>query len=112
MGVIITRTVGGGIASGGAYTQTEKLAIQMEQEFIAIKPYAYKELIYTVDDLTNVGWYEDNTKAVKLFNKDLKYSDGKLSRTDLTRISDGAKLTRIFNYTGNNLTSVETSGSY
>ncbi len=116
MGVIVTRqTTGSGSASGGgAYTLLEKLANEMEMEFKSISLYAYKEFVYNVQkQLTNIGIWADNTKASKLFNKDLSYNVQKqLIRTDLIRISDGETMAKLFTYNGQKqLESITTSGS-
>lgn len=116
MGVIVTRyTGGGGSASGsGAFTQLEKLSLEMEMEFKAINLYAYKELTYNgQNQLTNIGLWTDDIKTTKLFNKDLSYNAQKqLSRTDLTRISDGETMTKLFAYNASKqLVSITTSGS-
>ena len=116
MGVILTRkSTSSSSASGGGsgvYTESEKLAIEMEMEFKAYIESYYKELSYTDGSLTNVGIWFDNTKTTKIFNKDLTYTSGALSETLLTRISDSKQLLKIFDYDGNdNLTSVTVSAS-
>ena len=115
MGVIVTRqTTGSGSASGGAYTLLEKLANEMEMEFKSIYLYAYKEFVYNVQkQLTNIGIWADSTKVSKLFNKDLSYNVQKqLIRTDLTRISDGETMVKLFSYNvKKQLESITTSGS-
>jgi hypothetical protein len=114
MGVILTRkSTSSSSASGGGsgvYTSAEKLAIEMEMEFKAANDSYYKELSYTDGSLTNVGIWTDNTKVFKLFNKDLSYSSGALTQTLLERISDSAKLLKLFDYdVDDNLTSVTVS---
>ena len=116
MGVIVTRqTTGSGSASGGsgAFTLLEKLSFEMEMEFKAVNLYAYKELTYNVQkQLTNIGIWTDDIKITKLFNKDLSYNAQKqLVRTDLTRISDGETMRKLFAYTNKQLISITTSGS-
>jgi len=116
MGVIVTRqTTGSGSASGsGAFSLLEKLSLEMEMEFKALELYAFKELTYNVQkQLTNIGIWTDTIKTTKLFNKDLSYNIQKqLIRTDLTRISDGETMAKIFAYNAQKqLESISTSGS-
>jgi len=117
MGVIVTRNIStgsSGASGSGAYTQLEKLANEMEMEFKSIYLYYYKELIYNPQkQLINVGIWTDNIKTLKLFNKDLSYNPTKqLERTDLTRISDGETMTKLFVYNvEKQLQTVTTSGS-
>jgi hypothetical protein len=116
MGVIVTRhTTGSSSVSGsGAYTQLEKLANEMELEFKSVYLYYFKELTYNVQkQLTNIGIWTDNLKSMKLFNKDLAYNGLKqLIRTDLTRISDGETMTKLFIYNvQKQLFTITTSGS-
>jgi hypothetical protein len=112
MGVILTRHITSsstGSGSSGAFTNDEKLALEMEMEFKAAVPSYYKELDYTDGNLTNIGIWLDDTKVTKLFNKSLLFNDGNLLQTLLTRISDSSKILKLFNYTDGNLTSVTVS---
>ena len=114
MSVIVTRHTGSVAGSGsgsGVYTQLEKLSLEMEMEFKAAQLYNYKEFGYSGNSLVSLDIYVDETKAVKLFEKTFTYTGNKLTQTYLTRISDGESLVRFFSYTGNNLISIETSGS-
>jgi hypothetical protein len=105
MGVILTKPT-----NIDVYSFNEKLAMELETSFKAAKLHNYKELTYTDGDLTSVDIYENNTKAVKLFNKTLTYTLGYLTQTVLTRISDSATLTKDFVYdVDNNLESVTVS---
>lgn len=111
MGIILTRqTISkSGSGSSGAFTNAEKLSLEMNMEYKAAISSYYKELSYS-DNLSNVSIWFDDTKVLKLFNKDLTYSSGSLSKTLLTRISDNAKLLSLFNYDINgNLSSVTVS---
>jgi hypothetical protein len=113
MGIILTHGTGSGTSSGsGAFTQTEKLALQMETEFIASQTSYYKELDYSdTDFLIDIDIWTDDTKTLKLFHKDLFYnSDENLDRTLLLRISDNAQLLKTFAYDINgNLASITVS---
>jgi len=115
MGVIVTRqTTGRPTTGSGAYTVLEKLSMEMEMEFKALNLYAYKEFTYNVQkQLTNIGIWSDSVKTAKLFNKDLSYNAQKqLVRTDLTRISDGETLAKLFAYNAQKqLESITISGS-
>ena len=118
MGVIVTKqtsTTGGTVSGGsGAYTQLEKLAMEMEMEFKAVKLYYYKELFYNNQkQLIDIDIWENENKITRLFHKDFEYNNKKqLIRTDLLRDSDNETLTRLFVYNNKKqLISVETSGS-
>ena len=111
MGVIVTKPGSGAGGGGGtgAYSQTEKLAMELEMAFKTASLYYYKELSYTGNQLTGIGIYEDNTKAITLFSKTLIYVSNKLTETNLTRISDSATLKKAFAYTGSKLISITLS---
>ena len=119
MGVIVTHSTStAGASGGGAFTQAEKLALQMEMEFIASQESYYKELSYVTDpgplrgSLLDVDIYTDSGKTVQLFHKDLFYDDVTrlLDRTLLTRISDGAALLKQLTYdASDNLISITVS---
>ncbi len=111
MGVIITKPGSGAVGGGGtgAYSQTEKLAMELEMEFKAVSIYYYKEFNYTGSQLTGISIYEDDTKAITLFSKTLTYVDNKLTETNLTRTSDSATLKKVFAYTGTQLISITLS---
>jgi hypothetical protein len=98
---------GATVSGSGAYTQSEKLAMELEMEFKAANLYCYKEYSYTGSNLTGVTIYTDNTKVTTLFTKTLSYSGTKLTQTVLTRITDAATLTKTYTYTGGKLISVE-----
>jgi hypothetical protein len=109
MGIIVTKPGSVGSAGSGVFSQAEKLALELEMEFKAAKLYYYKEFTYIGSQLTGVDVYEDNTKVVQLFNKILTYTESKLTRTDLTRISDSVVLTKTFSYVDNKLISITTT---
>jgi hypothetical protein len=117
MGVIVTRQTtgsGSGSASGGAYTLLEKLSMEMEMEFKAVKLYGYKELSYNVQkQLIDLDIWENELKLTRLFHKDFSYNPQKqLTRTYLKRYTDGETLTRLFIYNAQKqLISIATSGS-
>ena len=117
MGVILLKQTTGTSTSGSsgnnpAYTESEKLILEMEMEFKTSNLENYKELQYDVEGyLSNVSIWYDNTKALKIFNKDFNYNNGYLESTLLKRISDSALLLRTFEYTNGSLTSVTTSAS-
>jgi hypothetical protein len=114
MGVIVTKqsTPSGG---SGVFSQTEKLALQMEIEYNTAFPSYYKEFEYVPSgplkgSLLEVDIWTDDTKTTLLFHKDFWYSASKdLSKTLLTRDSDGAQLLKLFEYTSGDLTSVTVS---
>jgi hypothetical protein len=92
-----------------AITDREKLNLELEMEFKAAEIARYKELSYVGKDLTGIDIYVDNTKTVQLFSKVLTYVGKNLTKTVLTRTSDGATLTKDFVYAGKDLTSVTVS---
>ena len=102
MSVILTKSVSTGTAgaSGGAYTQVEKLAMELEMAFKAAKLSNYREFTYSQQgDLTDIDIYETDSKLVTLFTKDFAYSQqGNLTDILLTRVSDGAQLLKLFTY--------------
>lgn len=111
MGVIVTKPTSSAGGGGGAYSQPEKLAIELEMEFKAAELYYYKEFGYTGSQLTAVDIYHDNTKVIQLFAKTLTYTGSVLTSTFLTRVSDSATLHKAFDYSGPQLTSITTTVS-
>lgn len=121
MGVIVTRsTASQGGSGAGAYTQTEKLAMEIDMEFKAANASYYKELYYKPVDpnkgvLVSAGIWIDDIKTTRLFAKDLQYFEagslsGNLEQTLLTRDSDSAQLLKLFGYDNDaNLVSVTVS---
>jgi hypothetical protein len=111
MSIILTRTtLTPGATGAGAYTQAEKLAMELEMAFKAAKLSNYREFTYAGGDLTTITIYEDDSKLVTLFTKDFTYDvNGNLSQLLLTRELDGAQLLKIFSYTDGDLTSIEAS---
>lgn len=108
MGVIVVRGKSGAGGGTGVYSQAEKLALELEMSFKAANLSNYKEFTYTAGDLTGIDIYEDDTKAVKLFNKIFTCISGTLTQLVLTRVSDSATLTKDFNYDINeNLESIK-----
>ncbi len=102
MPVIVTRSISTGSAgaSGGAYTQVEKLAMELEMSFKAAKLSNYREFTYSQQgNLTDIDIYETAAKITTLFTKDFVYSQqGNLTDILLTRISDGSQLLKLFTY--------------
>lgn len=114
MGVIIARGTSTSSATGGgsgAYTSGEKLAMELEMEFKAANLSYFKELGYTSGDLTSLEIYTDTGKGIQLFGKTLSYdTSGNLANTLLTRITDSAKVLKVFSYDGDsNLASINVS---
>ena len=92
------------------YTPDEKSNLELDMEFKAAQLSNYKTLAYTGANLTSINVYVDNTLTELLFSKVLSYTGSRLIQTVLTRICDGAIVTKNFTYTGSNLTAVETIG--
>ncbi len=113
MSVILTRYTGSTGASGaGAYTQAEKLAMELQMAFKAANLSNYSEFTYSQQgDLTDIDIYVDDTKVVTLFTKDFSYSQqGDLIEILLTRITDSQQLLKLFTYSQQgDLTSIEVS---
>ena len=90
----------------GHYTTAQKLGLEMEMEFKAANLSNYKTYTYTGSNLTAVDIWTTPAMATKLFGKALTYDgSNQLTQSVLTRVSDGATLTRTLAYTGANLTS-------
>ena len=79
---------------------------ELERLFRAAYETRYMEPTYTSDDLTRVEIWEDATKLVKLFTRDLTYTGDNLTQTVTTDEQTGAVLTIDLGYTGDDLTSV------
>lgn len=103
MPVIVTRSIStgtAGVTGTGAYTQAEKLAMELEMSFKAAKLSNYREFTYSQQgELTDIDIYETAAKITTLFTKDFTY-DNKRNLTEilLTRISDSAQLLKLFTY--------------
>ena len=102
MGVILTRSVSTAGSSGsGAFSQIDKLALEMEMEFKTANASYFKDLDYTDGLLTNINIWTDSGKTLRLFNKLFQYDASEnLSRILLTRDSDSAQLLKILEYDG------------
>ena len=113
MAVIVARGTGsaGGSGGSGAYTSGEKLAMELEMEFKAANLSYFKELGYTSGDLTSLDIYTDTAKGTQLFGKTLSYdTSGNLANTLLIRITDSAKVLKVFAYDRDtNLASINVS---
>jgi len=116
MGIILTKSLTsstGASGGSGAYTDAEKLAIELEMSFKAANLYNYKELTYSNSLLSEINIYTDSGKVTKLFRKELEYDvSDKLNLITLTRISPSASLTKTLSYDGSdNLITITISGS-
>lgn len=117
MGVIVTKNIGTGSAtsSGSPFTETDKLALEMEMAFKTAYASYYKELEYVTtgplkDSLLDVYIWTDSSKTTLLFSKNFWYDISQnLSKTLLIRDSDNSQLLKTFEYTSGNLTSVTVS---
>lgn len=117
MGIILTKSLTSGTgASGsaaGAYSNAEKLAMELEMSFKAANLYNFKELTYSNSLLSEINIYTDSGKTTKLFRKALEYDiTDKLNLVTLTRISPSSSLIKTLNYDGSdNLITITISGS-
>lgn len=94
------------IGSGFIY-QDEKFVLEMELAHKFASSNNYKEMIFDVDgQLTDVNIYADNTKTIQLFSLELSYTNSQLTQSVLTRISDGATLTKTLVYNGSELSTI------
>jgi hypothetical protein len=89
--------------------EQEKDNLELEMAFKAAVLSRYSEYTYAAKNLTRIDIYTDNTKVTQLFSKVMTYVGKNLTQTVLTRISDGATLTKSFTYVGKNLTNVTVS---
>jgi len=112
MGMIVTKKLSisavdgtsGTSGSSGVFTQSDKLSLELEMAFKTANLTNYKEFGYDIDNSLNlITIYENDTKAVTLFTKSLIYTNGNLSQTVLTRITDSAILTKDISYDINGL---------
>ena len=106
---ILIYQTGGDWRLQSLWTLDEKSNLEMELEYRTTNLSNFKVLLYTGNKLTTVNIYEDNTKTVLMFNKALSYTGNNLTSTILTRLSDGAVLSKALVYTGSKLNSVETT---
>lgn len=66
----------------------------------------YQEFVYTGEDITQINYWSDNTKATKLFTKNITYSSGNPTViTVLDETTDKIYITTI-NYTGDEVVSI------
>lgn len=87
--------------------------VQLEVLYNEVYNTAYKEFSYNpvTGDLTQINVYTDSSKALHLFNKSFSYSSGNIISTTLTNKLNNKKLLKIFSYTDNNITSIQTTYS-
>jgi len=113
MGIIFTKPTPGASGGSGVYSQSEKLALEMEMAFKALNINVYKEFTYysTSENLITIEYYTDTGKGTQLFTTDLSYNtSSQLTSSKLTRNSDSVTLTKSFIYDGvGNLTSISRS---
>lgn len=102
---IITRGGPGRPGADGAFTQEEQLALELELAFKSASPTIQKQFGYdsTTGNLNIITIYAyDTTSAsptVVLFTKVLDYdSESNLIQITITRLIDGATLTKDFTY--------------
>lgn len=102
---IITRGRGAGVSGDGAFTEAEKLALELELAFTSSDPTVQKQYGYdsTTGNLNQIIIYGyDSTTAtttIILFTKLLEYdSEDNLTKSTTTRILDSATLVKDFIY--------------
>lgn len=109
--IIVTRSKGPAGSGSSVYTSSEKLNMELEMSFKAAKIDNYTEYGYTDGTLTSIDIWETAAKLVKLFGKAFTYNSGDLTKIVLTRVSDGATLTKDFTYSDGALsTMTQTKG--
>lgn len=88
-------------------SENEVSNIELEGEYRIASLNAFKELLYTGDNLTTINIWETSAKLTKIYEKTLSYTGDKLTQMVLVRQSDSATLTKDFSYSGDNLISIE-----
>lgn len=106
---ILIHTSGGVWRSQAVFLAEEKSNLELELEFKFSQLTNFKTLAYTGNNLTLVNTYVDNTLTDLIFTKSLFYTGSRLDQTILTRLSDGATVTKDLTYLANKLISVETT---
>ena len=86
-----------------------KLTTELESQFNAASKSYYKRLIYTGDALTGIDIYVDDTMGIKLFGKVLTYTGDDLTDITITRVSDGASMSKTLTYASGSLDNIEVS---
>lgn len=96
-------------SDAGADLNTLRNRLELEEAYKIAYTTDYKEFTYTGSDITKVEIWEDDTKAVKLFTKDITYTSGNITQTVITDEITGKVLTSTFAYSGGNISNITRS---
>lgn len=67
---------------------------------------SYQEFVLTGSNITQINYWADNTKIVKLFTKDITYTGDKPTNIIITDETTGKILTTVINYSGENIINI------
>lgn len=67
---------------------------------------SYSELTYTNDDISKIEVYNNDTKGVKLFTKDIFYTDGNISEIKITNEISKEIVIKTISYTDGNISEI------
>lgn len=79
---------------------------ELEQTFISSITTAYTEFTYTGSDITKIEIWDNNLKAVKLFTKNIIYTNGSITQTQTINEVNTRVLTKDYIYTNGNISTI------
>ena len=80
---------------------------RFELEFaVSASQNSYMEIVYTGADITQVNYWTNSGKAIKLFTKNISYTDGNPVTIVVTNEQTGAVLTTSITYSNGDILSV------
>jgi len=105
----VDERIGEAVRGGVRPLESGSQALELELAFKSAHLSNYKEYAYDVGgNLIDIDIYDSSAKALLIFHKDLVYDgNGYLISSVLTRVSDGATLTKTYTYAGADLASVD-----
>ena len=80
----------------GSSIDTDRIELESLFNFTYLT--AYSEFIYNLGDLSKIEIYEDNTKVVHLFTKDIAYISGNISTIKIINEINSKILIKTFAY--------------
>ena len=80
----------------GSSIDTDRIELESLFNFTYLT--AYSEFIYNLGDLSKIEIYEDNTKVVHLFTKDIAYISGNISTIKIINEINSKRLIKTFAY--------------
>ena len=72
-------------------------------------PHYYTQMIYTGSNVTQIIYWDSPSMTTQLFTKNMTYTGSLVTQVVLTRISDGATLTKNIAYSGSQVSTVTRS---